>query len=308
MGNCARLWREWLPDGKSMRSLAAWAVCLGITCSAPAGETNGLVILLTDYGEKDHYLGTIKGSVYSVFPKARVDSITNLIEPFNVRQGAYLLSQAAPEFPKGTVFVVVVDPGVGTSRKAIVAKTTDGNYFVAPDNGLLSFVIARLGLEAMHEITNPKLLRKDGLSGTFHGRDIFGPVGAHLASGVDIKRVGPPLKDWIRLEEPQPKLEDKVLLGEIIRADTYGNLVSNITQKLVTKVGLKRGDLLSVRIGKAELKAKLMRTYGDVPKGQPLCLIESLGRLEISVNMGSMAKRIGQGPGAPVRVQKAEAE
>ena len=158
-----------------------------------AAAPNGLVVLLTDFGADAVYVGALKGAMYTKFPEIRIDAISNSVPPFDVVAGAHMLAEAANEFPLGTTFCCVVDPGVGTDRKRIVLETKTGHCFVGPDNGLLSLVAHRYGLAELREIANPKLFRQGEMSQTFHGRDVFGPVAAARAGGVARGEVGPEL-------------------------------------------------------------------------------------------------------------------
>ena len=256
--------------------------------------TNGLVVLLTDYGQSDYYVGALKGSIYSVYPEARIDDITHQVTPFNIWEGAYTLSLAAKEFPKGTVFIAVVDPGVGTGRKAIVLETKDNKLFVAPDNGLLTFVAEEMGTHSIREIRNKAYMRpKESFSTTFHGRDIFGPAGAYLASGVPISSVGPEINDFVRLKIPRAKLRNGKIQGQVIRVDIYGNVITNISDSLLGEAGIKLGDLITIKLSGQTFPVRFVRTYGDVPKGEKLCHLESRRLLEVSINMGHLAKTFG---------------
>ena len=255
---------------------------------------NGLVVLLTDYGHSDYYVGALKGSIYSVYPEARIDDITHQVTPFNIWEGAYTLSLAAKEFPKGTVFIAVVDPGVGTGRKAIVLETKDGKFFVSPDNGLLTFVAEEMGIGSIREIKNKAYMRPgESFSTTFHGRDIFGPVGAYLASGVPVSSVGPETNEFVRLKIPRAKVRKGKIRGQVIRVDIYGNAITNISDNLLIEAGIGLGDLVTVTLREQTFPVRFMRTYGDVPTGEKLCHLESRRLLEISINMGHLANKLG---------------
>ena len=252
-------------------------------------------------------MGALKGAIYAIYPEARIDDITHHVTPFNIWEGAYTLFLAAKEFPPGTVFVAVVDPGVGTDRKNIVLKTKDGKFFVAPDNGLLSFVAEEMGVASVREIRNRAYMRPIELSSsTFHGRDIFGPVGAHLAAGVPMNQIGPEMKDFVRLKIPRAELSDGKILGQVIRIDGFGNVVANIREHHLKEAGIKRGDLLGVSLGEHKFHVRFVSTYGDVPEGEKLCHLESHKLLEIAINMGHLAKTFGVHVGDRVVVYGAE--
>jgi len=234
-----------------------------------------------------------------------VDSISNSVPNYDVLAGAQILAEACREFPKGTAFCCVVDPGVGTPRKRIALETKAGQFFVAPDNGLLSLVAARDGVAALHETENKAYWREGVVSSTFQGRDIFGPVTAALASGVPIGQVGPPLAEMVKLDAPVARVEKDVIVGAVMRSDDYGNLVTNIPVALMEQAGLRKGDQLQVRVGKSGVVAPYVSTYADVPTGAPLVCSQSIGHVEIAINQGSMAERLGEGVHAEVILQKA---
>src|SRR5215471_1237387 len=188
------------------------------------------IVFMTDFGLVDDSVALCRGVMYSIMPDVRIVDLTHQVTPFSILDGARFLYGATPYYPAGTVFVVVVDPGVGSTRKAIVAKSRRGHYFVLPDNGLLTLVDQRDGIEAVREITNPDWMIGSKLSSTFHGRDIFSPAGAHLARGDDWTKVGPEVlvKNLVRLELKRAQLDDRGLSAMVIATDgPYGNLVTN---------------------------------------------------------------------------------
>ena len=266
---------------------------------------NGMVILVTDYGADSVYVGAIKGAIYSTFPNAKVDAITNSVPEFDVLAGAFCLAEACPTYPPGTTFCCVVDPGVGTERRVVVLRTKSGHLFVAPDNGLLTLVADKLGVAALFEGNNRALWRATIPSNTFHGRDIFGPLAANLASGVPIEKVGEPLASMVRLDIPVSAVDNGKTTGVVIRVDSYGNMITNIPQENVAALGVNEGDKLQVTLGKAEFVVPFVATYGSVEKGTRLALIQSAGYLEFAVNLGNLANEIGEGLHAAVVVQKA---
>jgi S-adenosylmethionine hydrolase len=206
------------------------------------------------------------------------------------------------------VFVVVVDPTVGSTRKAIVARSKRGQYFVLPDNGLLTLVEQRDGIEAVHEITNPEWMIGSKLSSTFHGRDIFSPVGAHLARGDDWTKVGPQMavKDLVRLDWKVAKVDESGLSATVIATDgPFGNLVTNVDGEDFMKLGYQRGQEVPVKVGDKELKMKFVKTFSDVPLGQPLLYIDSRGHLGLAVNQNSFAATYGIKPPAPLFIPRA---
>ncbi|MBN2311669.1 MAG: SAM-dependent chlorinase/fluorinase [Candidatus Hydrogenedentes bacterium] len=292
-------------------SAAAGAAAVGeapaAVGEAPATvEANGLAILLTDYGADSIYVGMLKGAMYSTWLGARIDAITNSVPPFDIVTGAYVLAEACGAYPPGTTFCCVVDPGVGTARKCIVLRTKAGHTFVAPDNGLLTAVAERYGVAAVRECTNESLFYGKGSSSTFHGRDIFGPVAAALACGVRFEDVGPALERLVRLDLPRARIEGGVAHGAVVRADDYGNLVTNLTAAQLGELGIARGDRVAVTIGDAAFTAPYVHTYGSVGEGERLVLLQSSGFVECAINLGSLAEAVGAGPGADVALRKAE--
>jgi S-adenosylmethionine hydrolase len=233
-----------------------------------------------------------KGVMYSIDPELRIVDLTHQVTPFSILDGARFLYGATAYYPAGTVFVVVVDPGVGSERKAVVVKSHRGQYFVLPDNGLMTLVEDRDGIEGAHEITNRDWMIGAALSSTFHGRDIFAPVGARLARGEDWTKVGPdlPLRDLVRLKLAPARLDDRGLRGEVIATDgPFGNLVTNINGEDFLKLGYGRGQNVHITIGKAEMNIPFVRTFSDVALKKPLLYIDSRGHLGLAVNQGSFA-------------------
>lgn len=278
----------------------------GLACALTAGAApNGLIIMLTDYGTDSIYVGILKGAMYSKHPNARIDAITNGIPPYDIAAGAYTLLEACGNFPVGTTFCCVVDPGVGSERKAIALETQNGYTFVAPDNGLLAPVAEKFGIVGLREATNTALWREGVVSSTFHGRDIFGPVSASLARGVPFDQVGPALEAMVQLDVPRVRIEDDAVHGTVLRADPYGNLISNIRAADLEAAGISNGDTLNVAIGGAHFAAPWLGTYSDAPEGERLVLVQSTGLIEFAINQGDLAATIGEGLHADVRVTKA---
>src|SRR5579864_803611 len=219
--------------------------------SEPAQKYPPTIVFMTDFGVVDDSVAICRGVMYSVMPEVRIVDLTHQVTPFSIRDGARFLYGATPYFPAGTVFVVVVDPTVGSTRKAIVARSKRGQYFVLPDNGLLTLVEQREGIEAVREITNPDWMIGSKQSSTFHGRDIFSPVGAHMARGDDWAKIGPetPVKDLVRLELKAAKIDDRGLNATVIATDgPYGNLVTNVDADDFLKLGYQRGQEVPVAV------------------------------------------------------------
>ncbi len=286
-----------------MKRLKLFLVLVSTAVSAAAAP-NGMVMLLTDYGADSIYVGVLKGAIYTKFPSAKVDSISHSIPPYDIVEGAYLLLESCKEFPKGTVFCCIVDPGVGTPRKGIALETAAGQYFVGPDNGLLSLVAERDGVKQIRETVNKELWRSGVTSSTFHGRDIFGPVAAAVASGTPLDVIGPEVQELTKLDVVRSRVENGLASGRVIRADVYGNLVTNITASDLESLGIKRGDGVEVTMGGTKFTAPFVSTYGDVPKGEKLVCLQSSGMVECAINLGSLAETLGAGLHASVTVRR----
>ncbi|HKI00140.1 MAG TPA: S-adenosyl-l-methionine hydroxide adenosyltransferase family protein, partial [Candidatus Sulfotelmatobacter sp.] len=264
---------------------------------------------MTDFGVVDDSVAICRGVMYAILPTVRIVDLTHQVTPFSIRDGARFLYGATPYYPAGTVFVVVIDPTVGSTRKAIVARSKRGQYFVLPDNGLLTLVEQRDGIEAAREITNTDWMIGTKLSSTFHGRDIFSPVGAHVARGDDWTKVGPEMavKDLVRLELQAAKLDERGLTATVIATDgPFGNLVTNIDADDFLKLGYARGQEVAVTVGGKEMKLKFVKTFSDVPLGQPLLYIDSRGHLGLAVNQNSFAATYGVKPPVGVFIPRAK--
>jgi S-adenosylmethionine hydrolase len=247
--------------------------------------------------------------MYSIAPEVRIVDLTHQVTPFSILDGSRFLYGATPYYPPGTIFVAVVDPTVGSTRKAVVVKSKRGQYFVLPDNGLMTLVQDRDGIEAAREITNHEWMIGAALSSTFHGRDIFSPVGAHLARGDDWTGVGPELEvsKLVRLNIALAKLDERGLSGEVIATDgPFGNLVTNISGEDFLKLGYLRGQSAHIIIGTNEMDLPFVRTFSDVPLHKPLLYIDSRGRLGLAVNQGSFAATYGIKPPVAIFIPRAK--
>src|SRR5580692_2316495 len=266
------------------------------------------IVFMTDFGTVDDSVAICKGVMYSIAPELRIVDLSHQVTPFSILDGARFLYGASPYYPAGTVFVVVIDPGVGSTRKAVVVKSKRGQYFVLPDNGLMTMVQDRDGIESVREITNREWMIGAGISSTFHGRDIFSPVGAHLARGQDWTGVGPELdvSKLVRLDIAPARLDERGLSGEVIATDgPFGNLVTNISGDDFLKLGYTRGRTVHITIGKNEMDILFVRTFSDVPLNKPLLYIDSRGHLGLAVNQGSFAASYGIKPPVTIFIPKA---
>ena len=253
-----------------------------------------LITLLTDFGTRDAYVASMKGVILGLNPQAVLVDLTHGIPPQDVRAGALNLAAAAPYFPPGTIHLAVVDPGVGTSRRALAAHC-QGQLWVGPDNGLFHLIFNRVSFSIV-SLENPRYFRPQ-VSTTFHGRDIFAPVAAHLSLGVDLSRFGPRLTDPVSLDLPEPRFAPEAVSGEIIYVDRFGNLISNIpAADLMAWLGDRD---LSITAGPVALR-HLARTYSDVAPGEFLALVGSHGFLEIACAGDNAARRLNAGVSLPV--------
>jgi S-adenosylmethionine hydrolase len=258
-------------------------------------RASGIVTLLTDFGVEDPYVGIVKGVILAVNPAARIVDLTHAIPPQDIRRGALALEASYRVFPAGTVHLAVVDPGVGGPRRPL-AVHADGHVFVGPDNGLLGFCAARTGARAV-ALTEPRYYRagRPGVSATFHARDIFASVAGHCSRGVPLERFGPPVRRLVRLALPAPRRAGDRVIGEVLLADRFGNLLTNVTAAdLPAAPAGCRVALAGHRID------GLVSRYGDRPVGTLGALIDSSGRVEIFVREGSARARLGLGPGTRV--------
>jgi len=249
------------------------------------------ITLLTDFGLDAPYVGSMKGVILSIQPAARVVDISHAIAPQNVRQAAWVLAETTSWFPRGSIHVAVIDPGVGTRRPVLYAEI-DGRHYIAPDNGLLSLLARRHRPDALVWLENRTYWLSE-VSHTFHGRDIMAPVAAHLSRGVRPAELGPPVEAMNSLDWPRPNTSDRTIEGRIWWIDSFGNLISNIDREILAE--LPQDAKPSVRCGGMD-EIPLVRTYGDQPAGEVVALIGSSGFLEVAVVNGSAAKQLNAGP------------
>lgn len=278
----------------------------GVLAKAPP-----TVVFLSDFGMKDDSVALCKGVMWSIAPQLRIVDLTHEVPPYDVRAAARLIAGTAPYYPPGTVFVAVVDPGVGSSRKAVAALSKRGKIYVGPDNGVFSRVLEAEGLLEAREITNPQYRRPGTRSHTFHGRDVFTPAAAYLADHAPFEAVGPVLAALVPgPAAPKPRLESGALLGAVdFIEEPYGNAITDIPESLVEQAGLRPGATVAAALGAGpalrRVTVPFARTFSDVEPGRPVALISSRGFLSFAVNQGSFAKELGAAPGQSVQVQAA---
>jgi len=244
------------------------------------------VVFLTDFGLRDHYVGVMKGVILSRVPEATFVDLTHEVSPQDVREGAYLLEVSRRYFPKGTIFLAVVDPGVGTERRALVIRT-ELHFFVGPDNGLFTPVLKGSARAEVRAIEVERFMLPDA-SSTFHGRDLFAPVVAELLAGRPFEEFGPEISDPVLLEFPEPQSIPGGLRVPVLRVDRFGNLILNLSAEVLSGRGF--------RVVVEGRRVPFVRTYAEVPEGEPLALIGSDGLLEVAVNKGSAARLFGNDP------------
>jgi len=251
-------------------------------------KPSGIITLTTDFGLSDPYVAMMKGVILSINPSARLVDVTHQIGTGSISQAALLIRETFPYFPEGTVHLAVVDPGVGSDRR-LIALQAGAHFFVGPDNGLFWPVFQDFGgAKAVHLTQRRYFL--PSITQTFHGREIFAPVAAHLSLGLSLESLGPYIPDLATLTVPQPFVKEGVLCGQIIRVDNFGNLVTNIPSRDLLNF-LESGPP-RIKAGKLLIR-KLSRIYADCEEGEPLALINSSNLLEIAVNLGRASEYIG---------------
>jgi len=254
-----------------------------------------MITLTSDFGLKDPYVAEMKGVILSVNSKAQIVDVSHEVYTFNVRMGAYILACAAPYFPDGAVHVAVVDPGVGTSRRAVVVQTKKA-CFVGPDNGVLMLAAQAMGIEHIYELSNPQFMLPQ-VSNTFHGRDIFAPAAAHLTLGVPPSMFGEEVAAPVTPKFTTVESKNGVLTGEVLHVDGFGNAILNLTQK-----DLAQATSVKVNFHHVSLQLALAKAYGQVKPQEATALVGSSGFLEVALNQGSFADRYSVKAGDRVEV------
>jgi hypothetical protein len=302
---------RWLGVSKAILLLAlAMGGCGRQESSQKAAESQAAnarpaIVFMTDFGTANDAVAICKAVMLGIAPDARILDITHQVTPFSIEEGARFLEGASPYYPAGTVFVVVIDPGVGTSRKAVVVKTKKGQYFVLPDNGLISPVIERDGLDSAREITNTGWMIGQTVSSTFHGRDIFSPVGAHLAAGWDFTLVGPEVPQLVRLTPKVSTTTEQGIEGDIIGLDDpFGSLISDISGEEFKKLGYNLGDKIVVELNKKPFVLPYVKTFMDVPVGEPLLYVDSRERVGLALNERNFSIAYKITPPVPLFIPK----
>ncbi len=264
-----------------------------------------IITLTTDFGTNDHFVGAMKGVILDIVSEAAIVDISHAVQAFDVLDGALAISQAYSYFPNGTVHVVVVDPGVGTERRPILASS-DGYHFVAPDNGVLSMVYAREERIHVRHISSDHYFRTP-VSNTFHARDVFAPVAAYLAKHVDSHKFGDEIEDYVRFAAPRPKATGEGRLRAVVlKVDRFGNLITNITPEDVPVLFTAKPGAFKIVVGNREITA-IHQAYAQGTPGEVFGIVGSMGYLEIVANRAAAAQISGAGKGSEVSIFLGEA-
>ena len=263
------------------------------------------IVFMTDFGTANDAVAICKGVMLSIAPDARIVDITHQVTPFSIEEGARFLAGVTPYYGAGTVFLAVVDPGVGTSRKAVIVKTKKGQYFVLPDNGLITPVGDRDGVEGAREITNTAWMIGEKISSTFHGRDVFSPAAAHLAEGEDWTLAGPPVEPLVRLAPRVASVTANGIAGEAIGLDDpFGSLITDIQGEDFRKLGYGYGDRVALKLDQKSYTIPFEKTFGDVGIGEPLVYIDSRGRVGVALNQRDFSKKYKVSPPVPIFISR----
>ncbi len=272
-------------------------------------ESPRIITLTTDFGTIDTYVGIMKGVILSINPNAQIVDLTHAIPPQDIYEAAFSIYAAYNYFPKGTIHIIVVDPGVGSDRQAIVCQT-DSAFFVCPDNGVLSYLLHSVENEGEQPIDSVAIQNStyylSEVSNTFHGRDIFAPVAAHLSLGVLLNDIGPPVQTLVQLPIQVPELSGHTLTGQIVKIDRFGNAITNISETAIARLesaSTGKMPIYEIRVGSARLN-RLNRAYAESGVGKPLAIIGSCGLLEIAINGGNAKEGLGLKWGDPVVIQR----
>jgi len=254
-----------------------------------------IITLLTDYGIKDSYVAEVKGAILRILPDVILVDVSHDVGNYSIDEGAFHMARTVPYFPKGTVHVGVVDPGVGSERRGIIIQAK-GAFLVGPDNGLLAPAAERLGVEKVFEIANMELLPKK-VSDVFDGRDVFGPTGALIAKGVSPEELGPEIEGYIRIPAYEAKVEGRSAEATVIHVDGFGNMVTNVTYELLEIMGAVEGSHFKVEMNRETYELLYVRRFSAVPEGELLLLVAGGGYLEFAVNQGNAMERLKAGKG-----------
>ncbi len=264
-------------------------------------ERNAIITLTSDFGLNDHFIGAMKGVILEIAPEAQIIDINHAVQPFDILDGALTISQAYSYFPAGTVHMVIVDPGVGTARRPIILSS-ERHLFVAPDNGVLSLVYDREERLSVRHVTAEHYFLQPR-SNTFHARDIFSPVAAFLAKGVEPSRFGEEITDFVRFGAPRPKpVDERTLRGVVLRVDRFGNLITNITPQDAPQLFEATPPAFKIAIGTKAQATRMCTNYAEGTPGEVFGILGSMGFLEVAANRASAFQLLGAGKGSEVNV------
>ena len=264
-----------------------------------------IITLTTDFGLNDHFVGTMKGVILAIEPEAEIIDICHSVQAFDVLDGALTISQSYSYFPSGTVHMVIVDPGVGTARRPIIV-TSERHHFVAPDNGVLSLIYQREERLSVRHVTGEHYFLQP-VSNTFHARDVFSPVAAYLAKGVDPLKFGEEVTDFVRFSAPKPKaVNESTLRGVVLKVDRFGNLITNITPQDAPMLFTENPAAFKIVVGKREI-TQIKEAYALGAPGEVFAILGSMGYLEIAANRGAAAQIVGVAKGTDVNIVLGEA-
>lgn len=263
-----------------------------------------IIVFMTDFGRLDDSVAICKGVILQITPEAEIIDLTHEVTPYSIQDAARFLAGTLAYYPAGTVFLSVVDPGVGSTRKPIIVKSKKGHYFVLPDNGLITLVQDQEGIEEAREITNPSWTIGNSFSSTFHGRDIFSPAAAHIAAGQDWTQAGPIVSNLVRLPIKAARTVGNKIEGEIIGIDgPFGNLITNIPAEMFQQISVAKNNSVLVEVGQQKFEVPFMKTFSDVPSDHILLYVDSRGRIALAVNQGNFAKKFRITPPMAITIQ-----
>jgi hypothetical protein len=260
------------------------------------------VTFLSDFGFQDDFVGTCHGVIKRIAPDAQIIDITHGIPPQQVLQGALVLANTIPYMPVGA-HLAVVDPGVGSARRPLALRDREGRHFVGPDNGLLIPAASRAGIDVAHELANPKYAL-DSISRTFHGRDLFAPAAAHLARGVELGELGPPLDPdaLVRLDLPEPDLRPERISATVLYVDAFGNIALNVTREHANELGIVPGTQVELELGGERFYAVAARTFADARPGDVMLYEDSYRNMSVAISGGNAAEMLHARPGQSLRI------
>jgi len=304
-GGTMLLKQRWVRPASVLFLIALWAGCNTGPTEEKRSPSPRAIVFMSDFGTANDAVAICKAVILGIAPDARIMDITHQVTPFSIEEASRFLVGVTPYYPSETVFLVVVDPGVGTSRKAVIVKTNKGQYFVLPDNGIVTPVVDRDGFAGAREITNPTWMIGDKISSTFHGRDIFSPAAAHLARGEDWILAGPEVSELVRLNPRVATVEAKGIDGTVIGLDDpFGSLITDIQGDDFKKLGYALEDKVTLRVDRKQYTLPYEKTFMGVPVGQPLLYIDSRGRVGLAINQGDFSKKFHITPPVPIFIPR----